>query len=50
MLWCEHFRLIEVLDPDLAACAGQHVELEQAEGEALVAAIPARGAVEEIRF
>jgi uncharacterized protein YhfF len=39
MLWCEHFRLIEVLDPDLAACADQHVALEQAEGEALVAAM-----------
>jgi hypothetical protein len=39
MLWCEHFRLIEVLDQELAACADQHVALEQAEGEALVAAI-----------
>ena len=39
MLWCEHFKLIAVLDPNLAACAVQHVALEQAEGEALVAAI-----------
>ena len=41
MLWCEHFRLIEVLDPELTACADEHVALEQAEGEALVAAIEA---------
>jgi uncharacterized protein YhfF len=39
MLWCEHFRLIAVLDPELGACADQHVTLEQAEGEALVAEI-----------
>jgi hypothetical protein len=39
LLWCEHFNLIEVLDSDLAGCADQHVALEQAEGEALVAAI-----------
>jgi uncharacterized protein YhfF len=41
VLWCEHFRLIEVLDPDLAACADEHVALEHAEGEVLVAAISA---------
>jgi hypothetical protein len=41
MLWCEHFRLIAVLDPELADCADEHVALEQAEGEALVAAIAA---------
>ncbi|MDX2259277.1 MAG: ASCH domain-containing protein [Hyphomicrobiaceae bacterium] len=35
VLWTEHFRLIEVLDPALAAAAEAHVAAEQAEGEAL---------------
>jgi uncharacterized protein YhfF len=39
MLWCEHFRLVEALDPVLAASADAHVALEQAEGEALVATL-----------
>lgn len=39
MLWSEHFRLIEVLDPALAAAADTHVAAEQAEGEALTASL-----------
>lgn len=35
MLWSEYFRLIEVLDPVLAAAADTHVSAEQAEGEEL---------------
>jgi len=35
LLWCEHFRLVEVLDPALAIAAAAHVDEEQAEGEAL---------------
>lgn len=34
-LWCERFRLIEVIDHELAAAAPYHVALEQAEGEAM---------------
>ncbi len=35
LLWCEHFRLVEVLDSALATAAAAHVDEEQAEGEAL---------------
>lgn len=37
VLWYEHFRLVEIIDHDLAAVAPTHVEAEQAEGEAMVA-------------
>jgi uncharacterized protein YhfF len=34
-LWCEQFRLIAIIDTQLAYAAAEHVRLEQAEGEAL---------------
>lgn len=37
-LWCEHFRLVEALDPELAAAAADHVAAEIAETPALLAA------------
>lgn len=40
-LWCEWFRLVEAIDPILAAAADQHAALEQADGEALVRALAA---------
>jgi uncharacterized protein YhfF len=41
MLWCETFRLAEVIDAAFAASASAHVLAEQAEGEALVASLGA---------
>jgi uncharacterized protein YhfF len=38
LLWCERFRLVEVLDRELAAAAQRHVELEEAEAVAILKA------------
>lgn len=38
-LWCERFRLVAVIDTQLADAAAGHVQLEQAEGEALSLAL-----------
>ncbi len=38
MLWCETFRLVEVLDEDLARCAPDHVAQEELEADAIIAA------------
>lgn len=38
LLWCETFRLVAVLDPVLAEAAKQHVQWEEEEAQALLAA------------
>lgn len=40
-LWFEHFKLVEIIDHELAAAAPAHVAAEQAEGEAMVKAAAA---------
>jgi uncharacterized protein YhfF len=38
LLWCERFRLVDVIDRELAAAAPRHVELEEAEAVAILKA------------
>jgi uncharacterized protein YhfF len=40
-LWCERFRLIEIIDADLAAQAQRHVALEQEKAKAILLQRPA---------
>jgi uncharacterized protein YhfF len=39
LLWWEEFRLVEVIDPVLAAAAAHHVQAEEAEARALLAGL-----------
>jgi hypothetical protein len=47
LLWCERFRLIEALDPQLAAEAQQHVAAEERDAAAILAEAPAEDLLPE---